>query len=342
MTRTFRLLAVSGAAALVLTGCGNGAVRTGAAATVGSDRITTSALDTVVTRGLADPTAQQNAGADRVAYERSVLGRLIERVVLNEAATQAGVSVNGATVDATLDSFAAQLGGLPQLQAEATKAGIAPQDLRQAIADVALRDALGDKLTASIQVPQATLQQAYNQAIAQFDQVHSAHILVATQALAEQILAKVKADPTQFAALAAKYSTDTSSKATGGDLGFQGKGALDPAFQKAIFTNKPGSFVIAHSKFGYHVIHVIARKTTTLAQATTTLRRNLLTTQRQAAVSAYLQKVARKLGVHVNPRFGSWDPVGQQVIATNCPATAVSSPSPRANQTPAAVASPSC
>jgi foldase protein PrsA len=338
VTRTLRLLAVSGAAALVLTGCGNGAVQTGAAATIGSDRITTSVLDRVVTNGLADPTAQQNVGADRVSFERSVLSRLIEHVVLTKAATEAGVTVDGATVDKAMDSFAIQLGGAAQLKAEATKAGIAPQDLRQTIADVALRDALADKLTASIPVPDPELKKAYDQNIAQFDQVHSAHILVATQALADQILAKVKADPTRFAALAAQYSTDTSSKAKGGDLGFQGKGALEKSFETAIFTNKPGSFVIAKTQYGYHVIRVIERRTTTLEQARTTLRRNLLGQQRQVAVSAYLQRVAKKLGVHVNPRFGTWNGTTQQVVlAQNCPGTAVSTPSPRVGETPAAV-----
>lgn len=344
MTRTFRLLAVSGAAALVLTGCGDGAVRTGAAATVGGDRITTSALDRVVTRGLADPAAQQAAGSDRVALERSVLSRLVERLVLNAAARQESVTVDGATVDAALDDYATQAGGLAQLQDAAAKAGIAKQDLRQAIADFALRDALSDKLTADIQVPEAVLQQAYQQNIAQFDQVHSAHILVATKALAVQILAKVKADPTQFDALAAKYSSDTSNKDKGGDLGFQGKGALEKPFETAIFTSKPGSFVIAQTKFGFHVIHVIAHKTTTLEQARTTLRRGLLGQQRQAALTAYLQKVAKKLGVHINPRFGTWDSVNQQVIAANCPATAFSKASPRAGQTsgPDPSASPTC
>lgn len=337
MTRTLRLLAVSGAAALVLTGCGDGAVQTGAAATIGSDRITTSALDRVVTTGLADPTAQQNVGTDRVSFERSVLSRLIEHIVLTKAAQEANVTVDGATVDKALDSFATQLGGLDQLKAEATKAGIAPQDLRQTIADVALRDALSDKLTASVEVPESALKQAYDQNIAQFDQVHSAHILVATKALAEQILAQVKADPTRFAALAAKYSIDTSNKSKGGDLGFQGKGALEKSFEAAIFTNKPGSFVIAKTQYGYHVIHVIERKTTTLDQARTTLRRNLLGQQRQVLVSAYLQRVAKKLGVHVNPRFGTWDATNQQVVlARNCPDTAVSTPSPRVGETPVA------
>ena len=342
MTRTPRLLVTCALAVLVLTGCGDGTVRTGAAATVGDERITTTSLDRVVSRGLADPSAQQTVGADRPAFERSVLGRLLQHAILVAAAKKQGVTVSGAEIDAVGDRIAAQLGGQAQLDAEALKAGIAKQDLRQSLADVALRDALGDKLTASLQVPDAVLRQAYQQAIGDYDKVHSAHILVASQAQAQQILAKVKADPSQFPALAARFSSDTSNKDNGGDLGFQGRGALEKPFEDAIFNNKPGSFVIAKTRYGFHVIHVIERRTTTFEQARNELRRNLLGQQRQAAVQALLIKTAKDLGVHVNPRFGVWDPTTQDVVeATSCPSTAFSSPSPRAASDGAAAPEPS-
>lgn len=344
MTRTLRLLALTGIATLAVTGCA-GTVRTGAAATVGDERITTSSLDAVVTRGLADPAAKQAAGADRAAFEREALGRLIQHDVVVEAARRQGVTVDGATVDKLQDQLSAQFTSQgSSLAAEAAKAGIAPKDLRQTLTDAALRDALADKLTASIDVPQSALEQAYRANIAQFDQVDSAHILVPSKALAQQVLAKVKADPKQFAALAAQYSTDTSTKDKGGELGFQGRGALEKPFETAIFSNPPGSYVLAQTRYGFHVIHVIARNTTSLAQATPTLRRNLLSQQRTEALAAYLAKVSKDLGVHVNPRFGSWDAQSQQVVATPvCPGTAVSSPSPRPGApAPDPSASPVC
>jgi peptidyl-prolyl cis-trans isomerase D len=178
--------------------------------------------------------------------------------------------------------------------------------------------------------------------------VHSAHILVATKALADSILRQVKADPSAFAGLAAKYSTDTSSKATGGDLGFQGRGALVKPFETAIFATKPGSFAEAHTQFGWHVIHVIARKTTSFEQAKRDLRRQVLQTQRDERVGAYLSTVAKDLGVHVNPRFGVWDAANQDVVsATSCASTSFVSPSPRAanpaaTPEPSASASPAC
>ena len=329
VSRTARLLAAAGLAAVVLTGCGDGTIRAGAAATVGDDRITTSALDQVVTRGLADPSAQQTVGADRTSFERAVLRRLISHVLLTKAAAAERVSVSGGDVVGARDRIAAQLGGEAALNAEALKAGISARDLTQTIADVALRDALADKLTAAVDVPETALKQAYQQNIAQYDQVHSAHILVATKAKAEQILAAVKATPDRFAALAAMFSTDPGSKDKAGDLGFQGRGALQKPFEAAVFSNPVGSFLIAHTQLGFHVIHIIERKTTTLAEASKDLRRNLLGQQRSTAVQVLLVKTAKRLGVHVNPRFGVWDPTAQDVTALKDGPDSVTKASPR-------------
>lgn len=339
MTRTPRLLAAAALAALALTGCGSGGVQTGAAATVGTERITTSSLQALVARSLKDPGAQQTAGADKPGFERAALRRLINHEIVLAAAKREGVTVSGAQVDAVFTRFAAQTGGLEQLKAEALKQGIAPQDLRGTLTDVALRDAIADKLTASLEVPEETLRAGYQQGIAQYDQVRSAHILVATEAKAKQLLAAVRQAPSRFAELAAKFSSDTSNKDNGGDLGFQGRGALEKPFETAIFTNKPGSFVIAKTRFGFHVIHVLEHKLTTFDEARPELRRGLIGQQRQTALETLLLKTGKDLKVDVNPRFGRWDDKTQQVVPLAD--TGVVKPSPRAGdatETPAPAA----
>jgi parvulin-like peptidyl-prolyl isomerase len=335
VTRAPRTLAAAGLVALLLTGCG-GTVRAGAAATVGDERITVADLREVVERGLKDPSAQQTVGADRAGFERSTLGRLIQHLVLERAARDNGVTVSGAEVDRAFDVFAQQLGGEQELRAAAHKAGISDQDLPTAIRDAAVRDALADKLTVDLPVSAADLAGAYQADIAQYDQVHSAHILVPTEAQARQILGRVQAAPASFPAEAARFSQDTSNKANGGDLGFQGRGALEKSFETAIFTAKPGSFVLAKTSFGWHVIHVIERRTTSLEEAAPQLRRNILAQQRELVIQDVLTKTAKKLGVHVSPRFGSWDPSTEEVVATPVCDDAVSSPSPRAAQDAAA------
>jgi parvulin-like peptidyl-prolyl isomerase len=342
VTRTPRRLAfvaAAGLAALALTGCGDSPIRAGAAATVGDVRIDADALDRVVTRGLADPLAQDQK-ADKEAFQRMALGRLIEHQLLVEVARREQVFVTPALVDAKSTEFEQGFGGKEQLRQEAAKQGLAPQDLRQFIADQALRDVLGDKLTKDLSVPQAQLQALYQQSIAKYERVHAAHILVGSEALAKSILAQVKADPTQFAALAAKYSTDTSNKDKGGDLAtpdddFVGRGQFVKEFDAAVFTAKPGDPFIVKTEFGYHVVKVIERRTTTLAQATPELRRGVLREQIVQAVGTLESETAGEIGVKVNPRFGRWNSTDITVEPIPVDGNSVSSPAPSPGGVPA-------
>ena len=310
VTRTPRRLAIAvaaGLAALTLSACGDTPVRSGAAATVGDVRITQDELEGFVTRGLRDPQAQAQLGEDKAAFQRQTLSRMINHEVLGEAAKREGVTITDGAIDAKLAEFEQQAGGPAQLVQQAAQNGIAKEDLRRFLGDIVLNDALGDKLTEDLEVPAAQLQALFDERAAQNDQVHAAHILVASKASADSILAQVKADPAKFAALAAEFSTDTSNKDKGGDLGFAGRGQFVKPFEDAVFGGKPGDVVTVRTEFGFHVVRILERRTTTLAQATPELRRAALRAQREERVAKLLSEVSADLGVKVNPRFGRWN-----------------------------------
>ena len=70
-------------------------------------------------------------------------------------------------------------------------------------------------------------------------------------------------DPSKFQAIAKTDSADTSSGATGGDIGYQAQSSLDPAFGTAIFKAglTPGQILApVKSVYGWHVIQFVARK----------------------------------------------------------------------------------
>jgi len=320
------------AAVLVLAGCGNSSSSPGAAALVGSQRISTETLQKTVDRALLDPQAKAKLGADRARFVRDELGRLINNDVIAAAAAAHGVTVSNNDIDTQMGQFAQQAGGQSQLEQSAAQNGVPKEDLRNFIRFYVLQQKLADKLVADVPVTQEQLQAAYQQNIDQFDQVHSAHILVKDKKTADKILAQVKADPSKFAQLAAQYSQDTSNKNSGGDLGFAGHGQFVKEFSDAIFAAKPGSFIVVHSQFGWHVVHVIARKTTPLAQATPQLKSDVLKTQRDALLKKALSDEAKKLGIHVNPRYGKWDAQNGQVVPLSGKSD-VSSPAPTASAT---------
>lgn len=307
MTRTPRRLALAAVAALLLSGCGDGQLRPGAAALVGDERITSDTLRQVVDRGLADPQAEQQFGADRAGYQRQILSRLVNREVLEAAATAEGVTVTQGQVDAQIEQFVQQVGTRASLEEQAAQSGIAPVDLTDFVRDIVLDMLLNEELTAGIVVPRAELQAAYDQNIAQYDQVSSAHILVPDEATARMLLDQVRADPSRFAALAAEFSTDTGNKDSGGDLGLAGRGQFVPPFEEVLFSTPSGSFGIAQTQFGWHVIAVGERKTTTLAEATPELRTAVLEERGQQETQELLRRTAQRIGVRVNPRFGRWN-----------------------------------
>ncbi|WP_081211839.1 peptidylprolyl isomerase [Salegentibacter sediminis] len=104
------------------------------------------------------------------------------------------------------------------------------------------------------------------------DSAKASHILVSYQGLqfapnvtrskeeakqlADSIANVVRADKSQFAALAAQYSSDESNKADGGDLGYFGPGDMVPEFDSYIFYNNAGDIGVIETDFGYHVIHI--------------------------------------------------------------------------------------
>ena len=70
------------------------------------------------------------------------------------------------------------------------------------------------------------------------EEIHARHILVATQAQAEDIIKQLD-NGANFADLAKKYSTDPGS-VNGGDLGWFKKTDMVPEFADAAFAMKDG------------------------------------------------------------------------------------------------------
>lgn len=127
-----------------------------------------------------------------------------------------------------------------------------------------------DTIKAKIDVSATDVAAYYEQNKARFstpEERRARHILLdaekqgesaeALKAKADKVLAEVKANPAKFADLAKQYSTDTGSAAQGGDLGFFGKGAMVPEFEKAVFAQAKGEIGgLVKSQFGYHIVEV--------------------------------------------------------------------------------------
>ena len=81
------------------------------------------------------------------------------------------------------------------------------------------------------------------------------HVLVATEAMADLVLQQLR-EGAAMADLASTLSLDEASRAAGGDLGWRGRGQLDPELELLCFNAAPNVAFQAQTYRGYHVVRV--------------------------------------------------------------------------------------
>ena len=129
-------------------------------------------------------------------------------------------------------------------------------------------------LAAGISVPEDELRKYYTENAARYtvaEERRASHVLIGavkgasaaerTQAKtkAEALLVELRKNPTSFADVAKKNSSDTGSAERGGDLDFFARGAMVKPFEDAAYAMKPGEISnVVESDFGYHIIRLDA------------------------------------------------------------------------------------
>lgn len=318
----------------------------GAAALIGSHRLSTSVLQDEVNTALADPAVRTavstpaagspSLGGDRTGFTRQTLSRLISDELLNLVAAAHHVSATPAEVNAQTASFEQQAGSMSALQqSAATQVGVAPSQLQALIRITVLQQKLGTALTATLPATQAQLQAQYKKDIDTYDQLQVAQIAVAHKPQADRILAQVRAHPSSFAALAKKDSLDAQSKANGGLIGFVGRSQVVTLLGGKASAAKPGTFAVAHTSGQYIVLHIIRRQVQPLSAVTDQVKAALFASQANTLLEKAIGAEATKLGVHVSPRYGRWDNATLAVVATPDPVS-----SPATSPTASPLASP--
>lgn len=320
--RVSSLAVVALVALPVLSAC---STSPGAAALVGSSRITTGQLQAQVKESLAGGEVQKQQGYDGAGFTRELLGHMIAVDLINDVAAGRHVTVSTQDISAQTAAFVQQAGSLAALQQQAAQGGVTKAQLPGFIRYAALQQKIGNALVANLPATRAQLAAEYKKDIDQFDQLEIAQISVKSKSLAQQILAKVRKHPSSFSALAQKDSLDTATKSKGGLVGFVGRSQVQKVLGGPTAPAKPGSFAVAHSTGQFVVLHIIKRQVQPLSAVTTQLRTSLFASQASSLLQKAVTAEATKLGVHVSPRYGRWDNTTEAVVATKSPVS--SSPS---------------
>ncbi len=144
------------------------------------------------------------------------------------------------------------------------ESGLEEKYFRQELKTQILYWKLHDKVTARIKASDEEAQAYYEENISKYSEeggIQIAHILVATEKEARDILAKLNAGG-DFAEMAGQYST-CPSKAQGGDLGIVNEGTdFVPEFKEVALKLQPGELTKepVKTEHGYHLIKAGEKK----------------------------------------------------------------------------------
>ncbi len=235
---------------------------------------------------------------------------LLDDQVMLQRAHTVGVKATPKQINDQIVVAEKNAGGKLHFAAFLKTSNLSLSEFRMLVTGDILRAALTKKLAATVS-PYET-------------KVRASHILIATKqkALAEKLLGEVQ-HGANFAALAKQYSTDTASKAKGGDLGYFGQGTMVAPFDKAAFSMKVGQIRLVQSQYGWHIIKVTGRA-----------KMHMTSSELQTAqANAFQSWLAKQQGIlHV-----------QRFVALNALPSVATTPTPVSVQsvvTPAAVPPP--
>ncbi len=186
-------------------------------------------------------------GQDRLAQaRRQVLEQMIDQELIRESATEMGISISDAELEANIADIIEQSGGEEEFNQSLQGMGTTYESFRQMLLDQLLSEAVYSAVTASIS-PVA-------------EQVHARHILLPTTEMAQEVQARLQAGE-DFAYLAREYSEDISSRESGGDVGFFPRGVMPPEVEDVAFSLEVGeTSEIVESQFGFHIIQVLEKE----------------------------------------------------------------------------------
>jgi foldase protein PrsA len=193
-------------------------------------------------------------------YGAATIDKIIgDKIVAAEAKKQK-INITNSILNKEVEKLKASYGG-----EEAFKQGLESNNTTLAFLKQDLKNYLTIKqlLEPQIEITEEEMKTYFDEnkdSFAEAEQIKASHILVPDEKTANEVKQKLN-DGGDFAELAKDYSTDESTKDSGGDLGYFSKGTMVSEFEDVAFglavdqVSKP-----VKTEFGYHIIKVEAKK----------------------------------------------------------------------------------
>lgn len=253
---------------------------------------------------------------ERLRYD--LLGEMITREVLFQAAKGAAPTNLEAQVRAQLQQTKAQAGGEEAFAKALAEIGGTPAEFEERIRESLLiqhnvREYVEPRLSVSAEDVKKFYETNRNR-FATPEQVRASHILIlvppeATPEIRTQKLAQIKAalslarSGEKFEDLARKFSEDPGSAASGGDLRYFARGQMVKEFEEAAFRLKPGEISdIVTTQYGYHIIKVSDRRAAgerTFDEVKDDIERYLKNLKGQELAQQYVKNLREKAQIEI-------------------------------------------
>lgn len=308
------------AAVAALAACGGGGskgVPSNAVAVVGSTPVTktdfTSLMQQAIGQAISQGQPAPKLGTPQYTTLRDqVVNYLVQVSEIEQEAAKMGVKVTNGDVNAYIQSIQKLHYGnsRTKLLKAIKNSGLTLAEAKHTVLINLLETRLKNKVTAAVKVTTADEQKFYTTNKASFHQEKSRkvrHILVGSKSLALKLEKKLQ-NGASFAALAKKYSKDTTTGALGGKYTAV-EGQDVPTFDKTAFSLKTHEISPpVKSPYGWHIIQalgpVIPAHTETFKQAQAQIKQQLLGQQQNTAWGTFLTNLQKKYAGKVSYQTG--------------------------------------
>ena len=255
--------------------------------------------------------------------KKEILESLIGRELLYQASQENGIKVDEAAVNEQLTMLKKRFPSGAELNKALSEMNLSESAIKSQLErNLSIKEFIEKQFVQKITISEKESKDYYKSnpdLFKQPEQIQASHILIKIDPQAdesqkaeahkkiEQIQKRLQ-EGEDFAALAKEFS-QCPSNAKGGDLGYFRRGQMVPPFEQAAFALKPGTVSdVVETKFGYHLIKVIDKKsesTIFYKDVKERLDKHLKQKKIQNEITLYVEKLKEKAKVERFPTDNS-------------------------------------
>ncbi len=264
-------------------------------------------------------TRQPLSGIRLSEIKKEVLENLIDRELLYQMSQKKEIKIDESVINEQLAALKKRFPNEAEFNNALSKINLSEASMKSQLKqNAAVKELVDKEFAQKITISDKESKTHYESnpdLFKQPEQVQASHILIKIDSQADasqkaeahkeiENIQKRLQKGEDFATLAKEFS-QCPSNTKGGDLGYFGRGQMVPPFEQVAFTLKPGAISdIVETRFGYHLIKVIDKKsesTTPYKDIKERLEQNLKQEKIQKEITLYVEQLKEKAKVERFP-----------------------------------------